>query len=290
MASLDTDSPMTVITAGWRDRKDDDGELLEHLGGRATNLRLFARWQDCLARDARLADWDNARQQALDESSAAYTLRLHHQLVVLHELQRQLSHHSDSTVLQDAIADALGGIQALDEWHLVQVTHIRELFAQAIGIPDVVAEHRFQVREVAAGADTLVIAGGHVGSLLDLMRAFDVTPDHPYVLAWSAGAMVLTERIVLIHDQGYGHPEVHDRGLGAVAGLVALPHARTRLNFDRRDQVGVLAQRLSPALCAVLDEGVRIDVTPAGITGDLRVLDSSGRVHVKVAEPDGRSA
>ena len=47
------------------------------------------------------------------------------------------------------------------------------------------------------------------------------------VIAWSAGAMALADRIVLFHDRsphGPGHPEVYGSGLSVVRDVVLLPH------------------------------------------------------------------
>ena len=45
------DGPVATITAGWREREPDDGELSGLLGGRDTNLGLYRRWLDAQERD-----------------------------------------------------------------------------------------------------------------------------------------------------------------------------------------------------------------------------------------------
>ncbi len=71
--------------------------------------------------------------------------------------------------------------------------------------------------------------------------------------AWSGGAMVCGERIVLFHDrppQGRGNAEVLDAGLGLVPGMVLLPHARRRLRPRRpASRLQLLARRFAPARC-----------------------------------------
>jgi hypothetical protein len=118
--------------------------------------------------------------------------------------------------------------------------------------------------------------------LLDCLRLFDVRPADRVVVAWSAGAMALAERVVLFHDfapQGDTPPEVHDVGLGVFTGVVPLPHARRRLRLDDEARSSVLARRLGPARCLVLDDGVRVDVGRDGsLPRDARVLDVDGRI------------
>ena len=83
-----------------------------------------------------------------------------------------------------------------------------------------------------------MIAGGHVASLLNRLKLFDVlglAAGKP-IFAWSAGAMVLTDRIVLFHDYppyGSDIAQVLDAGLRARAGhrgaaRSAAPHSHGR--------------------------------------------------------------
>src|SRR5690606_5912302 len=80
--------------------------------------------------------------------------------------------------------------------------------------------------------------------------------------AWSGGAMVLGERIVLFHDappQGRGHAEVLEPGLALYRGAVPFPHARRRLLLEDVPRVTLLARRLEPRLALPMDEGARVD-------------------------------
>jgi hypothetical protein len=144
------------------------------------------------------------------------------------------------------------------------------------------------VATVLGGATALVITGGHVGVLADVMHLFNVAAAlRSPVIAWSAGAMALSERIVLFHDRsahGPGHPEVHGSGLSVLRGIVPLPHARARLLLDDLPRMAVFARRFAPARCVLLEEGTRIDAEcgdawPPGI----RMLAEDGRVTAAAA-------
>ena len=142
-----------------------------------------------------------------------------------------------------------------------------------------------QLLESAAG---LVVAGGHVGVLVRVLHLFHVAPFVPEtVVAWSAGAMALTERVVLFNDrapQGPAHAEIYDEGLGMITGAVFLPHARRRLQIDDLTRMSVLASRLAPAVCVVLDDGTRIDLTAdGGLPDEARVIGADGRIRRLVA-------
>ena len=87
------------------------------------------------------------------------------------------------------------------------------------------------------------------------------------MIAWSAGAMALTDRIVLFHDrapQGPGHPEVYGSGLSVLRDVVLLPHAKTRLLLDDTARMAVFARRFAPARCVLLEQGTRLDTEGTG--------------------------
>jgi len=147
----------------------------------------------------------------------------------------------------------------------------------------VIAEHRAEVAALLDGATVLVIAGGHVGVLTDALHLFNVAASlRSPVVAWSAGAMALTERIVLFHDRsahGPGHPEVYGSGLSVLHNVVPLPHARARLLLDDAPRMAVFARRFAPARCVLLENGVRIDTDgDGGCPPGTRVLGPDGHV------------
>jgi hypothetical protein len=109
----------------------------------------------------------------------------------------------------------------------------------------------------------VAFAGGHVAALLNRLRLFDVASvvgERP-IVAWSAGAMALSERIVLFHDSppwGAGNAEVLDHGLGLCPGVLPLPHARRRLRLQDPRRVDLLVRRFAPLRCVGLDEGSKL--------------------------------
>jgi hypothetical protein len=128
-------------------------------------------------------------------------------------------------------------------------------------------------------SSALVVAGGHVGVLADVLHLFNVAAFvGSTVIAWSAGAMALTDRIVLFHDrapQGPGHPEVYGSGLSLLRDVVLLPHARARLLLDDGPRMTVLARRFGPARCVPLEAGNRIDVVDGTWPAGLRMIEAA---------------
>ena len=126
-----------------------------------------------------------------------------------------------------------------------------------------IARHRDESAKQLDESSTLVVAGGHAAVLLYRLKLFNLAPllESKPVVAWSAGAMALSEFIVLFHDsppQGRGNPEILDSGLGLAPGLVPFPDARHRLRLENMRRVALLARRFAPSPCAALDEGAEL--------------------------------
>ena len=286
--TLDADARVAVVTAGWQERESDDEELQRLLAGRGVNLELHSRWLDVLERDREFARAESEHRAVLDELQQLYLVQVDHALRAMYAVvQRAGERPRTFRAAQD---DAMAVVRLVDERHLVRVAAAQEQFYSAWRPEErpVVAPHREAVRQVLESAAGLVVAGGHVGVLVRLLHLFHVAPFVPErVVAWSAGAMALTERVVLFNDrapQGPAHAEIYDEGLGMVAGTVFLPHARRRLLIDDLTRMSVLASRLAPAVCVVLDDGTRIDLGPeGGLPDEARVIGADGRIRSLVA-------
>jgi len=144
------------------------------------------------------------------------------------------------------------------------------------------------VAAILADSAGLIVAGGHVGVLADVLHLFNVAvalrsqaPGRP-VIAWSAGAMALADRIALFGDrspQGPGHPEIYGSGLSVLREVILLPHARTRLLLQDTPRMAVFARRFAPARCILLDNGTRLDQGSDGTwPPGTRVLAEDGHV------------
>jgi hypothetical protein len=258
LRALEVEGPVATITAGWEEREDQDEELGQVLDGRGRNLRLYHRMFDVLAKDERFAAAALAFRDRHDELQSFYRLRLEGALQSVYAVQRRSSAHGTA---EAALADAIAAVRRLDDWYSAELkTLYREIDAQAPATEsEVIAWHRGELAGMLADSAALVITGGHVGMLLRALRMFalPIAEELP-VIAWSAGAMALTSKVVLFHDyapQGSHEAEVYDRGLGRVPGVIALPHARRRLRLDDRARCAVLARRFPEHRLLLLDDG-----------------------------------
>jgi hypothetical protein len=254
---------IAVITAGWEEREQEDGELVDHLGGNAVNLRLHQRAEDVFQRDPQLFEAMQARFDRRQRLRDLYRLRLDHALAAVRELR---SMEGDDDLLEEERRTAVEAVRRLDSHHLSRTNELQRAFDEEHNPPEreAVVHHRREIDAILADCSALCIAGGHVGILLNRLRMFGIEPwaRKLPVACWSAGAMALSERVVLFHDsppQGRVNAEVFEEGLGILPRIVPLPHARRRLLLDDPLRVGLLALRFGPGLCAALDDGSRLD-------------------------------
>jgi len=273
---------VATVTAGWQEREPDDAELNELLGDRAVNLSLHARWQDLLEKDAEYAIAEREHDAALEELRQLYLAQLDHALDATYEIA--VSKEPRPRFRDRVLSDSLELVRMLDEQHLVRVreAHLEFYDAWRPHHRPLVDAHREEVREILQSAEAVVIAGGHVGDLVKMLHLFHVEPHLPgLVVAWSAGAMALTERVVLFHDfvpHGVAQTELMGEGLGLLRNLVPLPDARRRLRVNDPVRMSVLARRFAPYHCLVLDDGVRVLLTDDRLPSEARVVDHDGRI------------
>jgi peptidase E len=272
--ALGVDGPIATITAGWQDREAEDQELHEHLGGRGINLRLYERAERIFARDRELATAHRERQQRLRELRELYNVRLAHAMDAVMDLLR---HKGDPVLLEPERDASLDALHALDDSYLQRVVAVQAEFDARLRPRErnAVASERTEIARQLDGCAALAIAGGHIALLLNRLRLLGVAElldeqDQGHarsggqarpVFAWSAGAMAISERIVLFHDnppQGPGNAEVFDFGLALCRGVVPLPHARRRLRLDDPARVARFARRFAPLCCVAMEDGARL--------------------------------
>lgn len=276
VAAAGVSGRLASVTAGWQEREGEDLELHEHLGERTVNLMLYARGEDVFERDPELAAAHRERQERLRELQVIYRLRLAHAQAALRELLAELADAGASDrprlgdpMLAAEVRAAREEVRALDRRHLERTAALHAAFESRWRPRErpVLARHAVAVERLIERADGLLVAGGHVAILANRLRLFGVGARigaRP-VFGWAAGAIALTERIVLFHHsppQGYGNTEVLEAGLGLAPGVVAFPHARRRLDLDDVRRIEALARRFAPAECLALEDGAWVVFDP----------------------------
>jgi len=253
---------VALVTAGWQEVELEDQVLVGELGVPCTNLRLHARSEELFARDAELATAYKLRQERLRHMQTFYRTRLDY----ADDAARSIGvRHVEPELLEEEWQVSIDGMRHLDSDHLARCRKVHDAFDAEWQLPmrKSVLRHRKELAEIIASSSALVIAGGHVSSLLNRLRLFDVIAfarDLP-IIAWSAGAMVLTDRIVCFHDFppfGKDIAQVLDSGFGLAPGHVVLPDPKKRLRMDDHHGIGRFARRMAPAEVVAMDVGAEL--------------------------------
>jgi hypothetical protein len=260
--AINSDGPVVVITAGWRDSEGEIDELRDIAGCPIEDLMLYQRAEAVFAHEPALRELQRERQDELTELQRLYRIRLAPTIAAARKLMRT---RAEPELLRLEQRAAISQLRAPDSHHLRRIRGIHQNFNRrraGLDIPRATAQ-REQVHEMVEKAGLVLIAGGHVAVLLNRIRLFglDQLLAQKPVIAWSAGAMALSERIVLFHHappQGKRDAELLDAGLGIVRRRVLLPHANTRLDWHNGHRMALFSRRFSPADCCTLDNGSMI--------------------------------
>lgn len=254
---LDFDGPAAVVAAGWQEEETADEALLEILPQGSVNLKLFERSESLFEQDAELISLLKQRQDQLRHVRDVYRSQLDRQLEGTREQIAVLAAgHFDYL---PEVEFAFTQLRELDDHYLQRTNQICDDFDRQLDFANrpAVAAQRSEIQELMSGCHSLVITGGHVAIILNRLKIFGVLEHNDLpIVAWSAGAMALANRIVLFHDkppQGKGNPELLRAGMGLYDDLVLLPDADRRLDLANRDRVSLFARRFAPAKCLVLD-------------------------------------
>lgn len=272
LAELGVTRPVALVTAGWQERESEDEVLAAALGVPSINLRLHARSEELFGEGGRREESPDpaltaaykARQERLRHMQVFYRMRLESADDVAHAIAVR---HVDHELIEEEQQVSIDLFRQLDADHLSRCLDVHAAF-EAAWRPDErpsIRRHRDELAAILAPAGALVIAGGHVGSLLNRLRLFEVIAlaraARLPIVAWSAGAMVLTERIVCFHDYppyGKDIAQVLDAGYGLAPGVVVLPDPQRRVRMDDRPGIGRFARRMAPATCLALDYGAEL--------------------------------
>lgn len=281
--SAHDEGQVALITCGWQEREDQDDWLHEQLGRPIVNLKLYARGERVFLTDREFARLHRARQDHLRLRQDFYRLRLERAIDAALDIRLRAA---GTPAEHDEAQWSMQQLRSLDRDHLERCKALRLEFEEKVKPfeRDAIARHREELSHILKASRVVMISGGHVAVMLNRLRMFGVrellSPDH-LLVAWSGGAMVTSERVVLFHEtppQGVGISEVLDEGLALHRGVLPLPDPKLRLTLQDEFRVGWMARRNEPEKCVALDSGesVRFD-------GD-RWFDARGTVQLM---PDG---
>lgn len=253
------EGPIAVVSAGWQEAEGDLGELQDIVGRPLEDLGIYVRADAAMAVDEDLAAAHRLRQDRLQERQRLYRLRLKSLALAARRLHRL---DDDGDILTAERRHAIKQLRALDRHHLRKCEALYSDFEQSLDLTNrnSLIAHRADIKSILERSVAVIVTGGNIGVLINRLRLFALGEflDGLPVIGWSAGAMVMAERIVLFHDrmpEGRRDPEVFGHGLGLVEGIIPMPDARHRLRDDARRRYALMARRFAPGTCVTLNNG-----------------------------------
>jgi len=278
------DGPVAVVSSGWQEAEGDIDDIRDATGRQAEDLLLYQRAQTIFDEHAELASAYRERQDRLVELQRLHRLRLKQIKIAARQILRT---DGEAGMLAPERRHAIAQLRALDRHHLRRIELINGAFERDFGAA-AFAPLGAQRREIAAimqRCAAVLITGGNVAVLMNRLRLFDLGPllAGQHLVAWSAGAMALTRRVVLYHDHvplARRDAELFGPGLGLLPGFVFLADAERRLKQRDPVRVGLLARRYAPDLTVALDNGtsLQFDGTRLVAAAAARRLTRQGRL------------
>jgi len=266
LARLPVPGPVAIITAGWQEDELEPAywdPLAAKLPRGSVNLELFRRSDELFAEDTELIQCLRDRQDRLRHLRDLYRTRLNE---VLDAARKTLRRKSSLLDLQPEQESAIEMVRQLDRQYFVRTCQVCDEYEDRMKIADrdSVRRQRDQVAHLMESTGAILISGGHAAIILNRLKIFgvlDCKPQMP-VVAWSGGAMALSDQIVLFHDsppQGRGNPEVLRAGMSMFDQFLPLPNARNRLLLDDPLRVELFSRRFDYYHSVVFDEQTLMD-------------------------------
>jgi hypothetical protein len=253
------EGPIAVISAGWQEAEGDIDDVYELVQKPLVDLNLYHRAEAIFAADEKLHSSYRQRQDRLQELQRLYRLRLRQLMLAARQILRA---DAASDLIAAEQRHAIAQLRALDRHQLKRIQSIYAEFADDINPEksELLATNIAEIRAQIDSCSTVIITGGNVVVLLNRLQLFNMREllRNRHIIAWSAGAMVLSDLIVLFHDKtplGQRDAEVLGQGMGLLPGQIFLPDAKRRLRERDRVRMGLFHGRFSPARCITLDSG-----------------------------------
>lgn len=256
------EGPVGVISAGWQEGEGELDDLSQLIQNPLVELNLYHRADNIFSADKAFQSVYRQRQDRLQELQKLYRTRLRHLMIAARQIRRQ---KVTSGLIAAEQQHAISQVRALDTHLLSSVETIYSQYAEALkpSSSALLTEQIQEIESVLENCASIVIPGGNVLVLLNRLQLFEMQHmiHSRHVVAWSAGAMALSDIIVLYHDRvplGRRDPEVLGPGLGIVSGHLFLPDSKKRLQVKDRVRISLFSQRFAPVKCVTLNSGSSI--------------------------------
>ena len=266
---------VAVISAGWRYEEKDIDALKRAIKRDVFHIPLYEWFEGLGGVEPELSNMHKLRQKRILAHKKVYQINLESALQTWHEIRGLYKSNPD--IYNQDEHEACLHVQAIDRRCVERLEEIKGDFS-AIAQPWLHESALPLFEQIAYTLDrcsALILTGGHVAILRNRLAFFgleellqDFLLEGKQIFAWSAGAMCLTDRIVLYHDDppwGEGYAEILDTGMGLLPKVVFLPHANTRLDIGNPSRIEKFARRFAPDVCICLENGAHLVFNEHGV-------------------------
>ncbi len=281
-----TQGPLAIITAGWREREDEVAEFVKYLGMEVVNLQVYQRSEEVFREDLELFIGYRHRQNRIKRIQKLYRKRLDYMMKAALDM---LYEKGETSIVQPQQEASISTVRELDIFHLSKIKEEHRRFEDNFTPSErsSVKRHREEIMEIVERSSVIAIAGGHVATLLGRMRLLGIPSliSNKPIIAWSAGAMVLSEKIVIFHDfppHGEGFPELLESGFSLCRRVIPLPDAKRRLDLYNKIKVSIFAKRFPDSLLLGLEGGAIVVKENENYRPVKRVFQLMGNGSVRV--------
>jgi hypothetical protein len=277
------EAPMAVISSGWQEAEGDIDDIFEQVQRPLHDLGPYQRAEELTAQFPEFAKAYRQRQDHLRDLQRLYRLRCK-QLMIAARLT--LRADASPEMLEAEQHHAMNQVRELDRHHLRSIHAIHSEFDQRFSdlTSGELQRHSQEIADLLKGCESILITGGNVMVLLNRLRLFGIDRmlADKHLVAWSAGAMVVSETVVLFHDKtplGRRDPEVVSHGCGIIPGYVFLPNAKRRLRASDSVRTRLMCRRFANSKCVTLDNesGLLFVGDKLAIADRARVMSRDGR-------------
>lgn len=251
--------PMAVISAGWQEAEGDIDDVFEQVQRPLIDLGIYQKAEHLTTAYPEFAAAYRERQEHLKDLQRLYRLRCK-QLMIAARLA--LRAEASPEILETEQHHAMSQVRELDRHHLRSMQAIHARYDQTFdALTDgEISAFSAEISKSLAACESLLITGGNVIVLLNRINLFNLTKmlAEKHLVAWSAGAMVLSDTLILFHDKtplGRRDPEVVSKGCGIIPGYVFLPDAQRRIRKSDAVRTRLMCRRFAPSQCVTLNNG-----------------------------------
>jgi hypothetical protein len=274
--------PVGLVAAGWEEDEFDDAWVQAAISAPLFNSKLYEFADQLFAEDPEVLTLLRQRQDKLRELREVNQLQTDHLGAVARELLRQ---SDPGDAFAEPLALTFKQLREVDSQYMRSVNLLIRDFDRKIapGTRPSIFSYRRRVLDRLRGCRALLIAGGHIGVLLNrlkLSRLLDHL-DVP-VIAWSGGAMALGDQVCFYHHfipHADGQVELSRYGMRWFSGLQLFPRARDRLDWSDRVELALLSRRIK-GRCLLLDRDSELEWSSSRLTraSGVRALTSEGLI------------